>query len=546
MISWFTLDNVIKKLNMSEGEILARRVAEDISYSEKTDKYDISSILQTRTMTIGIEKFLTPAEKAFLLTKMESYTKLYMQIFNRMQRGEVFASSGTDRLHRILAKELGLEQIFADSAMSMATGLYLSVKTWKIKHEANIFDTITEIRERLEQKLNYKKGLKRVLHKNEVRLANSLASQYKKIWFGNKKPEALDSYRKSRLSLFAAGTAGKGNLKFGIVFGKIGYDLKLDTKIIKNIKIPNSHRNTFSLTGFNRQASRISFNKKGKLVLNITYSYITPMKFDNCKSFKSSGTIGIDIGPKEIAVCYVKKDGNPIMYQHYNTGELLDARKAEKVRLLSEILEQIFSQGMALGIHHVSIENLDKLNFKRTGNKALNRMLSKFPKTIFEDLVVSKCARKGFKLNQVNPAYTSIIGLYKFSNRDNLSFAHTSNSKDLSAALAIGRRGLGIVERAVVCFRKSGRTVSFTASSLFPSAEHDGNTGRNRSPNPFFWHKIAELVRQTLTEISKAEPQKRLYSPSLMADILEMRVIRRRNSALASIDWNAPENILTF
>ena len=36
------------------------------------------------------------------------------------------------------------------------------------------------------------------------------------------------------------------------------------------------------------------------------------------KSHKSKGTIGIDIGPKEIAVAFVKNDGNPyVVYTPY-------------------------------------------------------------------------------------------------------------------------------------------------------------------------------------------------------------------------------------
>lgn len=551
MSTWVTLADITRRLNVPESEILFRRAIGGIGYSEKTDKYDMESILQTRTMTIGLDKYLNEAEKAFILTKMEDFTKLYMRIFKKMQNGVKFESSGKDREHRLMAKELSLQQIFADSAMAMASGLYQSSATWKLKYEEDLRNEIKELEEKINDKENFKKGLKRVLKRKQFLLEQSLALPYKKIWFGNKDLSNLSLYRKSRLSLFVAGTAGKGNLKYGIIQGSNGYDLRLDTKIIKDIKIPSSNLDTFSLNGINRQASRISFNKKGKLVLNITYSYITPIKVDDCKS-QGLGTIGIDIGPKEIAVCFVKKDGNPLKYTHYNLGGMLDARKDEKVRLLSEILEKILDEGASLGFYHVTIENLDNMRFFDTGNRKLNRMLSKFPRGVFKDLMISKCARKGFKLKRVHPAYTSIIGLYKFSSRDNLTLAHNGNSKDLSAALAIGRRGLGLKEREVVCFRKLGKSVAFTAASLFLPAEHGINKGRDSNTKSNFWYKIGVLIKefQTQTGIPRFKGRTLYSTPtsSELADFLEMRTRRCHNSALASsvFDWDAPENILPF
>ena len=69
--------------------------------------------------------------------------------------------------------------------------------------------------------------------------------------------------------------------------------------------------------------------------MNNNFSYFMPTniiygnnELDNID--KSKGTIGIDIGPKEIAVAFVKNDGNPMEYLHYNIGNLLDSREEEK------------------------------------------------------------------------------------------------------------------------------------------------------------------------------------------------------------------------
>ena len=226
------------------------------------------------------------------------------------------------------------------------------------------------------------------------------------------------------------------------------------------------------------------------MVLHITYSYIKPV--EKRKIEKSKGTIGIDIGPKEIAVCMVKNDGNPFKYIHFSTGNLLDKRTEETEREISLILDQIIKIGEENGFTHITIENLEfKENYKYK-NKELNRMLSKFPYRKFEELITSKCNRRGIKLKKVNPAYTSVIGIFKYSNRDNLSPKHTSKSKDLSAALAIGRRGLGFVERAIVCIKVSSKTKSLKLRSLFPESEKEGKkTAKKRgSCNWYLWNQL--------------------------------------------------------
>ncbi len=149
----------------------------------------------------------------------------------------------------------------------------------------------------------------------------------------------------------------------------------------------------------------------------------------------------------------------------------MDARNENKQRVLSNILDEIIKEAKSEGFYHITIENLDNLSFKKTNNKTLNRMLSKFPKTIFEDLMSSKCARQGMKIKRIHPAYTSIIGLFKYSNRDNLSTSHNSKSKDLSAALVVGRRGLGIIEKPIISIRVFKKTVSIPIYSLLDLPE---------------------------------------------------------------------------
>ena len=499
---YLSLEKASEKLNIPESEILTYRTLNEIYYSARTDKYEIESILEKRTMTIGLEKLLNRTQKEEIIDIMKDYSKLKFTLFSRLQKGIEYKNSGINRIHREVSKNINsnFTNPIADSALSASNGIIKSTKTWKTKKIKNLEDKILTIREILTETnentvhKNFFKGKKKQIKILENKLAEEQSRNYLKVHFGRSSIKNKDEYIKKRLELFVEGSqSSKGNSTIRIQFNKNGErELKLFNHKIQGIKIPNSHKSLFTLSQFNRQACRIAFNSKGKLVLHITYSYIKPLKSEKV----SLGSIGIDIGPKEIAVAYVKKDGNPLKYKHYSTGNLLDKRSKDTQRELSLILDEIIEDAESEGFYHFTIENLNFSEKYKYRSKELNRMLSKFPHQIFEDLIRGKTNRRGLKLKMVNPAYTSIIGIFKYSNRDNLSTNHNSKSKDLSAALAIGRRGLGFSERAVVCIRVSGRIVSKAIKSLLGESEKDSSkfnsqlVKRKTNSNWSLWNKL--------------------------------------------------------
>ena len=62
-MNYLPLEKAALKLNIPESELLVRKALKDIEYSQKKDKYNIDSILQTRTMTLGIDKYFNETEK---------------------------------------------------------------------------------------------------------------------------------------------------------------------------------------------------------------------------------------------------------------------------------------------------------------------------------------------------------------------------------------------------------------------------------------------------------------------------------------------------
>jgi hypothetical protein len=71
-------------------------------------------------------------------------------------------------------------------------------------------------------------------------------------------------------------------------------------------------------------------------------------------------------------------------------------------------------------------------------NKERNRKLSNLKTTALQ-LLERKCKKRGVSFRKVFPAYTSIIGQYKYSRLRNLSVHHL-------ASYVIARRGLGFKE----------------------------------------------------------------------------------------------------
>ena len=74
------------KLNLSDEEFNLYTTFKQIKYSEKTDKYDPESILEKRTMTIGIDKKLSKEVKEEIIQKMRNYSSLKFKLFKNLQK----------------------------------------------------------------------------------------------------------------------------------------------------------------------------------------------------------------------------------------------------------------------------------------------------------------------------------------------------------------------------------------------------------------------------------------------------------------------------
>jgi IS605 OrfB family transposase len=152
------------------------------------------------------------------------------------------------------------------------------------------------------------------------------------------------------------------------------------------------------------------------------------------------GAIGIDLNPTEVGWAYVdfqgnlKKSGKIPLQPDLPSGKL--RAQLVDVSLQIAILAETFSCP-------VVCEKLDfsvKKEQLREKGKRYARMLSSWCYSEFFKQLNSILSNRGITLVFRNPAFTSLIGLTKYSRQYGVS-------SDIAAAIAIARRGMNLSER---------------------------------------------------------------------------------------------------
>jgi IS605 OrfB family transposase len=146
-----------------------------------------------------------------------------------------------------------------------------------------------------------------------------------------------------------------------------------------------------------------------------------------------NGALGIDLNPACLAITHISNDGN--LVRSWQVSVAIQGRTQEQIEAtLGEEIAKIVEYAALNGLPIV-IEKLDFSKKKFEMNtRGMNRMLSHFAYSQFSKMMKSRCHKLGVELFPVNPAYTSVIGKYKFSLGYGLS-------PHCAAAMAIARRG---------------------------------------------------------------------------------------------------------
>jgi IS605 OrfB family transposase len=156
-----------------------------------------------------------------------------------------------------------------------------------------------------------------------------------------------------------------------------------------------------------------------------------------------NGAVGLDLNYNFTSLCNIDKESNFKSYQEITFRNLHSYRKNKRADYISYKMDKVvnycINKKKGLVIEDLSFDQ----EFSYVKNR--NRKLSNF-KTSALKLLVRKCLKKGVAIRKVHPAYTSLIGKYKYSRSRNLS-------THVLASYVIARKGLGFKEEIPTIYK---------------------------------------------------------------------------------------------
>ncbi len=160
------------------------------------------------------------------------------------------------------------------------------------------------------------------------------------------------------------------------------------------------------------------------------------------KYTKENGVIAVDTNasPIHLAIAEVSKTGELLSYQtislHHLLGLSQNSKDHQEWILAHKIVDLAIQKGKA-----IAVENLKKLKrgMRGDGKATLRKILHQWNAKKFLQKLKRVAMLKGVEVVEVNPAYTSLIGMLKYAPQLNID-------KDIAGAYVIGRRALGFKE----------------------------------------------------------------------------------------------------
>jgi len=155
---------------------------------------------------------------------------------------------------------------------------------------------------------------------------------------------------------------------------------------------------------------------------------------------KALGAIGVDINVNHLALAQTDRFGNIIDHKTIpltTYGKSKEQAKAVIGDACAQIIDYAQKAKKPLVLEKLDFEK--KKMSLRENKKSHARMLSSFSYQSILQCLKSRAYRYGVEVEEVNPAFTSLIGKVKFAKRYGLSTHH-------AAAFCIARRSLGFSE----------------------------------------------------------------------------------------------------
>jgi IS605 OrfB family transposase len=245
----------------------------------------------------------------------------------------------------------------------------------------------------------------------------------------------------------------------------------------------------------------------GKVYAHFTWSEELPPPVHT----EANGVLGIDVNgdPYHLALAVVSPDGNLVRYLTLSLEEVDSApNKGAKELLLWKVAHQVVALAEEHGVA-VATERLKHLRKPRRGDgsgRSFRRKQHRFAYRSLLEKIHSLARKRGMEVLEVSPQDTSTIGMLKYAPLLHLS-------KDVAAALVIGRRALGFEEKLPKGYEALLKDESFLGEA-----------------RGFYEARMAQLG-------AKCEAEKNPYLKRRWS-----RELRRIQSALASLSspWGSP------
>ncbi len=385
-------------------------------------------------------------EKKTLDDLMRRWSSCMRFAYQRLLEGKT-----RKELKRELQKTFNLNSRYVDDAILEAQGIIASAKELGFKPEKVIFGG-RDLFEKLSQN----------------HLSEKERERLKKEW-----------REKRQCNLYSRGDKSKnGNLNLRVVKEGDKYYLRVNTGNRKWIllELITSHKKWGLFESFLIQGVPYSVRvqrRDGRYYAYITFEEPLP----EIEIGFERGAIGIDLNafPSHIAWAEVSRDGNLISYGEIPTPHLFDGRKTKRDYWAWMYAHQLIKIALekSKGIVLEDIKIKDKgFRGDYSGRKS-RRIRHNFPYRKLKERIVHLARRYGIAVKEVNPAYTSVIGMLKYA-------PQLSLTKDIASAWVIARRGLGLSEGVPKNYRAFLQVAE--ESPQRESGRADGSTdGRNPS-----------------------------------------------------------------
>ncbi|MCS3917460.1 IS605 OrfB family transposase [Caldanaerobacter subterraneus subsp. tengcongensis MB4] len=222
--------------------------------------------------------------------------------------------------------------------------------------------------------------------------------------------------------------------------------------------------------------SNIPYSVELKLKNGNIYAYFAiEEEYPKIKITTDKGVIGIDVNayPDNISWAEVDEKGNLISYGNIPMPELSsgskDKREYFRWQYAHEIVKIAKEKRKAIVIEELDIKEKGKRG-DFSGRKS-RRIRHSFSYKSLLSKIKTLAKREGIEVIEVDPSYTSIIGMLKYAPQYMVT-------KDISAAYVIARRGLGKEEKIPNNYINFLNTL--TVEELEELKKHVKNTVKNK------------------------------------------------------------------